>query len=591
MIELLNFPLDPVKIFKHKKALKDELLLNNGLLDKKIAIMGGSTTSEVKNILELFLLKRGIRPEFYESEYNKYYEESVFNDELKAFRPDLIYIHTSFKNLKNLPLPSMNEGQVETCLAKETSKLKEIWKSLESFRVPIIQNNFELPEEILIGNKECSDFRGQINFVIRVNHFINEETKNNENLYINDINYLSSKLGLSNWHDSTVWFTAKYLCSYMAIPHLAKELSITVASIFLAPKKCIIVDLDNTLWGGVVGDDGLSGIDLGYETPTGEAFLNFQDYLRKLKLKGILLAICSKNEFENAILGLSHSASILKENDFTVIKANWKPKHENIVEIAKELNIGLDSLVFLDDNPVERQIVRENLGMVAVPEIGSEVENYVKYIYEEGYFNNVSLLKEDVARADYYEKDKIRKESELRFKDYCEFLASLEMRADIIRFSKDNEERITQLINKTNQFNFTTLRVTASESKLFRESNDYISLSGALEDKFGPNGIVSIIVGKLTNQICVIEIFLMSCRVLKRELEYAMINELVSECKKRSVVELIGIYRPTGKNEMVREFYKELGFILVSEKDDEYIWSLSLDNYFKRSTQIRINNE
>jgi len=591
MLEKLNYPLDITTILRKKKHLKEQLLNESKAkqIEKNIAILGGSTTSEIKNILELFLLKNGINPTFYESEYNKYYEDALFGtNELKNFNPDIIYIHTSNTNITQYPSLSNSTEEVEHLLSAEVEKYKSIWNALQSYGCAIIQNNFELPLNRTLGNLDFSDIHGQINFINRLNLEFAKSAREIKNLYINDINYISSYIGLDKWFDKSLWYSAKYALSYEAIPALAHNLGNIINAIFGKSKKCLVLDLDNTCWGGVIGDDGLDGIIIGTETAVGEAYTAFQKYVKMLKSRGIALAVCSKNDFQNAKEGFSHPESILSFDDFTAFKANWEPKHQNIIEIAKEINIGIDSLVFIDDNPVERDIVTSQVHGVTVPNVGDDIINFIDHIDKGGYFEIISLSADDLNRNRYYEDNKKRLDEQATYKNYDEFLYSLDMKAEINTFSPVYLERITQLINKTNQFNLTTKRYTFGEVEKVVANDNYIKLYGKLTDKYGDNGLISIIIASIEGTVCHIELWLMSCRVLKRDMEFAMLDALVDACREKGVTELVGYYYKTAKNSMVSDLFEKFGFILVEQNDDDSVWKLSLENYEHKNKFIKV---
>lgn len=590
MFKYLNYPLDTTTILRKKKQLK-KYFLDEGegkQIEKNIAILGGSTTSEIKNILELFLLKNGIKPTFYESEYNKYYEDALFGtDKLKKFNPDIIYIHTTNINITQYPALSDSPEEVENLLAQEVEKFKLIWNTLQNHECAIIQNNFELPANRSLGNLDCYDIHGQTYFINRLNLEFAKSAREIKNLYINDINYLSSYIGLRNWFDKSLWYSAKYALSYEAIPELAHNLGNIINAIFGKSKKCLVLDLDNTLWGGVIGDDGLNGISIGTETAIAEAYTAFQSYVKTLKPRGITLAVCSKNDFQNAKEGFSHPDSILSFDDFTSFKANWEPKHLNIIEIAKEINIGIDSLVFIDDNPVERDIIISQVPGVTVPDVGDNIIDFIDHVDKSGFFEIISLSADDLNRNDYYEGNKKRLDEQASFKDYDEFLYSLDMTAEISTFSPVYLERITQLINKTNQFNLTTKRYTFGEVEKIADDDNYIKLYGKLSDKYGDNGLISIIIALVKGKACHIDLWLMSCRVLKRGMEFAMLDALVDACQNRGVTELFGYYYKTAKNSMVSDLYETFGFTLVEQNGDDSVWKLSLEDYEHKNKFIK----
>lgn len=591
MIELLEYPFDNALLLRKRKAIKKELLKKNNSKELRVAILGGSTTNELVNIIELFLLKQGFLPTFYQSEYNKYYEDAVFgSDELSVFNPDIFYIHTTHVNVFQFPAINASADEVETIFENELFKFQTIWKSLKKYNCPIIQNNFDLPVNRSLGNLDSYDIHGKTYFLNRLNLEFAKAAQVNSSLFINDIHYLSAYIGLKNWFDKNIWFTAKYAISFDAIPTLSNNIVNIITAILGKTKKCLVLDLDNTCWGGIIGDDGLNGIKLGNESASGEAYMAFQNYAKELKQRGILLAVCSKNEHDIAKEGFTHSDSVLAFEDFTSFKANWNPKHTNIESIAGEINIGLDSLVFIDDNAVERNIVETQLPVVSVPDVGKDVLNFIEYIEQNGYFETGSLSADDINRNKFYAENQEREKELSAFENYQDFLSSLVMRADIKPFTDVYIERITQLINKTNQFNLTTKRYTVTEVEAISASENFISLYGRLVDKFGDNGLIAIAIGEITGDKCIIDTWLMSCRVLKRDMEFAMLDILVEECKKRKVSEIVGTYIRTPKNNMVANLYDEFGFVsLDGGTDNTTNWRLALKDYNKKNITIKIN--
>ena len=449
----LYYPFDAGVILEKKRKIKKALLeelreTGKTVFSKKIAILGGSTTKAIKECLELFLLNYGIMPEFYESEYNQYYQDIMFpNKELQEFQPDLIYIHTSNRNILQWPKIADSSESVEKKLETVYEHFENVWKEIENkYHCPVIQNNMELPYYRMLGNMDASDYHGKINFIGRLNEKFYAYARAHENFYINDINYLSACYGLDNWSDPFYWHMYKYALCVSAIPMLTSNIANMIKAIYGKNKKALVLDLDNTLWGGIVGDDGVERLEIGQETSIGQAYNEFQSYLKEYRDMGILLNVCSKNEEKNAIAGLNHPDGVLKPEDFIVIKANWEPKSRNIAQIAKELNIGTDSLVFVDDNPAEREIVRQQLAMVAVPEI-STVEHYIREIDRHGYFEVVSLSKDDLERNQMYKANAERAKVEASFEDYEEYLISLRMNAVIKPFEMIYMSRIAQLTN------------------------------------------------------------------------------------------------------------------------------------------------
>jgi len=588
----LEYPLDIDKILRKKKSIKKELLNKKNLVAKNIAILGGSTTSEIKNILELFLLDSEIKPNFYESEYNKFYEDALFgNDVLDKFNPDIVYIHTTNQNIIKYPELNNNEDEIFTLINNEIERYKSIWSSLSKYNCPIIQNNFDHAINRSLGNLDFYDIHGKTYFINQLNDKFSQEARVVKNLYINDINYLSSYIGLKNWFDKSLWHQAKYALSMGSIPELAFNISKIINSIFGKSEKCLVLDLDNTCWGGVIGDDGLDGISIGLETAIAESYTSFQKYVKELKQRGVILAVCSKNDFQNAKEGFKHPDSVLKFDDFTSFKSNWHPKYQNILDIAKEVNIGVDSLVFIDDNPVERDLVSSQVPSALVPNVGNDVIHFIDHIDRNGYFEPISLLVDDINRNKYYEDNKKRSQEQSIFKSYDDFLVSLEMTAEIKSFSSIYLDRITQLTNKTNQFNLTTKRYTASEIENIVTSDEYIKIYGKLTDKYGDNGLIAISIGRIKENQCHIDLWLMSCRVIKRDMEFAMLDELVRQCKEKGVLEIIGYYYQSDKNNMVFDLYEKFGFALNDTNGEDTIWRLDISNYENKNKLIAIEND
>ncbi len=587
----LNYPYNE-KLLSKKKSIKRELLTQTDFIEKKIAILGGSTTTEIKNILELYLLKNGIKPSFYESEYNKYYEDALFqNPELETFAPDIIYIHTTQLNLMHTPHTANTIPEINKLYEKELARYTSIWNALSKYNCAIIQNNFDLPPQRTLGNLDSYDPHGKIHFINRLNQAFSKEAYERKNLYLNDINYLSASIGLDTWFNKSYWYGFKYAVSYDALPLLTHNIANIVNAIYGKTKKCLVLDLDNTCWGGVIGDDGLDGIQIGTETAISEAYTAFQQYAKDLKDRGITLAVCSKNDFANAKEGFSHPDSILKFEDFTSFKANWDPKSNNIVDIAKEINIGIDALVFVDDNPVEREIVSSQVPHVSVPDIGDDITEYIAYIDKSGYFEPIALLEDDTLRNKYYEDNKKRLEEETQFQSYDDFLLSLDMDAEIKNFSPVYLDRITQLTNKTNQFNLTTKRYTFSEIENMANSDKFITLYGKLSDKFGDNGLISIVIGEVKSDVCHIDLWLMSCRVLKRGMEEAMLDKLVFSCKQSNIKTIVGYYYKTKKNSMVLDLFEKFGFDKKEQNDEDSIWELNIESYKNKQKIIKVNDE
>lgn len=588
----LQYPFDSVEILRNKRSLRKRLLKQEkSFTNLRIAILSGSTIGDIKKILELFLLNQGIKCEFYEGEYNRFYEDIVFdNPELKEFAPDMIYIHTSNKNIEYMPDVDDDKATVEAKLKMQYQKFQTIWEKIkEVYKCPIIQNNFEPVTYRVYGNSDVYRVNGELSFINHLNEEFYQYAANAaNNFYINDINYLASWVGLEKWADNTYWYSYKYALHMELIPVLCYNLSNIIKSLLGKNKKSLVLDLDNTLWGGVIGDDGVENLKLGIETPQGMAFEDFQRYLKKLKKLGVMLNINSKNDRENALKGFEHPSSVLKPDDFIEIEANWEDKHLNLRKIIQRLNIMPDSFVFVDDNPAERSVVANFLPDVEVLEITTP-EEYRTLLDKSAFFETTVLSEDDKKRVEMYKQNQAREQMQATFADYTEYLKSLQMHSKVQNFNETNVARVTQLINKTNQFNMTTRRFIQTETEQMGADDEYITICSDLDDKFGNNGIVTVMIVKQESDIAEIVLWLMSCRVFKRNLEYAMFDTLVEECKNRGVRIIKGHYIPTKKNKLVSEFYGELGFEKASEKDGESFWEYQIpEEYNKKNTVIEV---
>lgn len=592
----LQYPFDAKQIISKKKSMKKRLLQEQqDRTEVKIAILGGQTTQNIKLVLELFLLNYGIQPVFYESEYNQWFEDGMFpNEELQNFAPDLVYLCTCIRNITEFPTLSDDLDTVNEKLHQIYGKFEGVWEHLrDTYHCLIIQNNFEYPFFRLMGNKDASDYHGRVNFVTRLNCMFYQYAQEHEKFYICDVNYLSASYGLDAWSDPYYWHMYKYAVAVPAIPYLSFNVANIIKSLYGKNKKAFNLDLDQTLWGGIVGDDGADQIEIGQETPLAQTYSEFQEYLKLHKQLGILLTINSKNDEANALSGLARPDSVLHQEDFVNIKANWNPKSLNLIETAKEMTLLPESFVFVDDNPAERAIIEEQVPGVAIPKI-QEVEHYIQCIDKSGFFEVTSLSKDDLERTKMYQENAKRSKLQASFANYEDYLKSLEMKGEIQEFIPAYLSRIAQLTNKSNQFNLTTKRYSQAEIEEAAANPDYMTLYGKLVDKFGDNGVVSVIIGKIAGEHqeeLHIELWLMSCRVLKRDMEFAMMDTLVEKARSRSIQKIYGYYYPTAKNAMVKEFYALQGFTKISEDEKENTtWLFELPEvYKKKQCVIEVN--
>jgi FkbH-like protein len=574
-----------------RRSLRRTLSAAEGLKEIRIAVLGGTTTNELVDLVEVLLLNEGFRPTFYQSDYGRYYEDAVLEPQtIAAFKPDIVYVHTCSLNIQGWPPVSCSEGDLPGYVEREMNRFRAIWRSLESnVGCQVIQNNFELPAEAILGNLDAVSAGGSSRFVAELNRAIAAEAAANPKLLMQDLHSIAARLGISRWFDAERWFSYKVANTVEGTFAIASSLQAMIGAMYGRSRKVLVLDLDNTLWGGVIGDDGADKILIGRETPIAEAYTAFQEYCLRLRDRGILLAVCSKNNDDVARSGFAHPDSVLKLEHFSAFKANWEPKHENILEIARELNLGVDSFVFVDDNPAERAIVEAQIPGIAVPEVGNEVARFIPILDAARYFEPVALGKEDLARARLYEENAQRAQLEQKFANYGEYLDSLEMVAEIDVFNPTYMERIAQLTNKTNQFNLTTRRYTLAEIEATVSSGKHIGIYGKLADRFGDNGLISIVLGRIDAETLHLDLWLMSCRVLKREMELAMLDGVALRARAAGLTRLIGYYLPTKKNGMVAEHYALLGFEKIGQHADGATeWALDLTDYLPRTTHMRI---
>jgi len=592
MNKKITYPFDNLEILRKYKSYKKDLSRRADLIEKKIFIASGATTDEIIKILEIFLLNNGIKPTFLTGGYGLFFEDLAFdNSDLKEFSPDVIYIHTSYKNLTSIPDIYDSKDDADDKLNHEFQKLISIWTFIENeYNCSIIQNNFELPPTRPLGNLENYHHSGLINFILKLNTKISEYASKKRNFYINDINYLSAFHGINEWSFQQDWYRSRHSVSLKYVPYLSHNISNIISAIYGKSKKALVLDLDNTLWGGVIGDDEINGIKIGHDSPVAESFFEFQKYIKELANRGVLLSIASKNDIKNALEGLNKSDGLLKESDFASIKANWLNKADNIEEIANELNIFTDAMVFIDDNPAEREAIEQFLPEVSVLKLTNNISDYINILDKSGLFESVNISNDDIKRHESFKANKERVKYEKTAKNYGEYLLSLEMKGVIQESSDDNLERVSQLINKTNQFNLTTRRYSSSEISTFIKSNDYIVIHGKLSDKFGEYGITSVMVCKILPNSIEIDTWVMSCRVFKRNLEFAMFDVLTKIAKRLKIQEIYGDFISTEKNTIVSDLYLSLGFKSLEKniEPNKASYVINVKDYVEKNNVIEV---
>lgn len=584
-MEELEYPFASDLLCRVKK-IKKQLQQQEHLITKKVAILCGTTVGQLRGLIEIFMLNQGFQPEMYEGQYNNFFEEAVFGvEDLDRFQPEVVYIHTTVRNILEWPEASDTEVQIEDKLNALINKFVRVWDSLQNkYGCIIVQNNFEMLPYRIMGNMDRVHITGRQYFIDEANRRLVEEMKKRTAVFLNDIHYQSAYFGLENWFDDSDWCVFKYPFSRDAFAMTAHNIVNIIKSYYGRNKKAIVVDLDQTLWKGIIGDDGVNGIEIGIESPEGMLHREFQQYLKEIRDRGIVLAICSKNESDAAELGLSHASSILKPEDFTITMCNWERKSSNIYEIGRKLNLNVDSFVFIDDNPAERQEVKENVESINVLPV-TDISNMRKILDMSGYFEITNYAAEDLERNNLY-KANLERELAANKMDYEEYLKTLDMKVKFENVCLDNIERVTQLLNKTNQFNLTGFRPGRSEIEKIAHRN--VTICGTLNDKYGNNGLVSVMLAKINGNTFSIEIsaWVMSCRVFKRNLELAMFDRLVEISMQKGIHIIRGIYIPTKKNRLVATLYEKLGFSLKEDKMDYQVWEYEIPKKYKKKNNI-----
>ena len=537
-------------LLQFEANLKDKKII----AECKIAILSGSTTSLVSRLLKLFLCNNGIKAEIFEGHFGNFFIDSVNpSAELVAFNPDIIYIHSSRVNLKSFgnSRSFVTSNKSKTFVDEEIYKSLSIWRSLsDHFDCWIIQNNVDLPTNLSLGNSEATESFGYNFTTNEINRLLVFESKSFGQVLIHDINSLSASIGLDDWWSSRDWIQYGLAVSTIAHPRLAFSLASLVTSILGESKKCLVLDFDDTLWGGLIGEVGVDSIELGQDTPRGKAFVEFQLTIKDLASRGVLIAGCTKNEMKNALAGLNHPYSILKPEDFAVIEASWDPKPVAIQRIIKKLNIGARAFVFVDDSKIEVHSVKTEFPEIETVLLDSKFpERYPSCVLRPRYFESVKLTREDVSRKGSQLPSNFKNSSDMNSYDHMRMLRDLNAVATIGKPTSAQFERVLQLVNKTNQFNLNGLRRTFPELMKFAEDADTLMLVAEFKDDLVNYGLTSVIGGRFEAQIFKVEIWVMSCRTFDRYLEHATLLALLEEITKKSSGKLSLNFKRTTRNE------------------------------------------
>lgn len=570
---------------EYKRAIKNNKQEGKKL---KIAIVGDTATQFLTTAIHGETILRGYNTDIYEADYNQV-ELQVMNpqSDLHAFEADYTVVFQSTHKL--VGYHSSLDNQEQELLAQE--RLNFVRTICEQLPGRIVYYNYPEIDDTILGSyssKICSSLNYQ---VCKLNMGLMELSQQYPQLFICNLSGIQAKLGRDMIFSSSVYTNTEMVLSIDSLPYVASRTVDIITAAEGQFKKCLIMDLDNTLWGGIVGDDGWEGIQLGHGLGIGKVFTELQQWIKKLKNRGIILAICSKNDEDKAKEPfLKNPEMVLKLDDIAVFVANWENKADNIRTIQQILNIGFDSIVFIDDNPFERNIVREHVPEVTVPELPEDPSEYLEYLYSLNLFETASYSADDKDRTKQYQIEAQRVSFKNSFTDEKDLLKSLNMYCEVKGFDKFNTPRVAQLSQRSNQFNLRTVRYTEDKIAAIENNDDYATFSFTLSDKFGDNGLVCVIIAKKSDtETLFIDTWFMSCRVLKRGMEHFTLNTLVEWAQQNGYKKIIGEYLPTAKNRIVAEHYPNLGFkALEGTSTSQYV--LDVDSYESKTCYINVKD-
>lgn len=595
---LAGFRTSPRQATLLARAIKRRRSMGLGLAplsDFRLGILASATFDLVLDCLPAAAARHGVALDLVSTPYDQVMQQALDPmSDINTAQADAVLIAVDHRWL-NLDKPNLNEPKSERVDAA-MQKLRAVIEGVRTHgHAPVILQNLPAPPQTVFGNYDRrvpGTVRAIIDEANRMIVALADET----NSYLLDAAALAERVGTDHWFDPVQWTSYKLPFSADCILIYTDVLGRLLGSIRGKARKCLVLDLDNTLWGGVIGDDGIAGLEIGQGNARGESFLAIQQAAVELRDRGIVLSVCSKNDDAVARIPFrEHPEMLLRENHIAVFQANWVDKASNLESIAKTLNIGLDALVLLDDNAAERAQVRAALPAVAVPELTDDPAWFPWYLSAAGYFEAVTFSAEDRLRAESYASNARRAEVMAKARDLGEYLTSLDMVISFAPFDRTGRQRITQLINKTNQFNLTTRRYTEAEVSAMEADPSLFTLQARLADKFGDFGMIAVVIcrpAKSDPSTWNIDTWLMSCRVLGRQVEQAMLAKISSEAKKRAVDRLIGTYIPTAKNGMVSEHYKKLGFHQIdSLTEGQSVWEMNLSTHAVPKLPMRVEDK
>jgi FkbH-like protein len=566
-----------------KKNLKKDF---SGFTTYKVAILGDSSTQLVNNAIRGYGYEVGLNIEIYESDYAQI-DQEIYNTSsgLYSFKPDCILIFHSTQKLRS-SFYKCNEVEKKQFAESHINTINSAFDKIKTeLKAKIIYFNFiEVNDAVFgnYGNKVPSSFIFQLR---KINFELMQLAISHKNVFINDICSLNNQLGTGQSHDPKLYVNGDFVFSLDFTAYVAKNTVDIILSLQGKIKKCLILDLDNTMWGGVIGDDGMENIQIG-DLGVGKAFSQLQAWIKQLKQRGIILAVCSKNTESIAKEPFeTHPDMVLKLDDISIFVANWESKVDNIRYIQSVLNIGFDSMVFLDDNPFERELIKKEIPAVTVPDLPEDPSRYLGFLQSLNLFETASFTEEDSERTKQYQEEAKRvvfRQSHTSEEDY---LASLGMNSEVKSFDKFTTPRVAQLTQRSNQFNVRTVRYTEQDITNMITAPDYLTFSFDLKDKFGDHGLIAALILKQQQDALFIDTWVMSCRVLKRGMEQFIINEIVIGAQSKNINTIIGEYLPTSKNVIVKDLYSSLNF-----HNNNNLWVLNTTDFTPFKTYINATN-
>lgn len=552
---------------KFSELIKNSKKTIEGSNPYKIAVLGDCATQHLSTAIKGYAYKENVAVIVFDADYNQI-DAQLMDEQSETYeiQPDFIVIYMCSEKLYD-SFCEVSQEEKKFFADRRIEKIRQYWSLInQNCKCSIIQFNFAQADDRVFGNFANKTEDSFLYQARKLNFLLMQEGMRVKNAFIIDLDSIQSVYGRKQVYDAKLYAIAKMPVVTNFLPELAKEIISVISAVKGRVKKCIVLDLDNTLWGGVIGDDGMEKIQIG-ELGEGQAFTFFQRWLKEHKRRGIILAVCSKNNEETAKEPfVKHPEMELRLEDISMFVANWEDKASNIRYIQETLNIGMDSIVFLDDNPFERNLVKSMIPEITVPELPEDPSLYVDYLKELNLFETASYSEADSDRTRQYQEEVGRIEVQKQFSSYGEYLENLDMKAHVNAFDGFHQSRIAQLSQRSNQFNLRTVRYTEEEVKALSESNEHITLYFTLKDKYGDHGLISIVVmDKVSEDTLFISQWLMSCRVLKRGMEEFIIDTVVHRAIEEGFTKVEGEYIKTPKNSMVADIYKRMGFEQIRE--------------------------